>query len=392
MMSAWRVVLDKEVRENLRDRRALMSALLYGPLVGPVLFAILISFAIGQQQERQDRRLELPVIGEEHAPNLVGFLRQQGVEVIAAPENPEAAIRRQRHDVILRISPDFGAQWTRGESARVDLLVDGSRQASRVPMARVTGLLNQYASTIATQRLQVRGIDASLMQPIRVVEKDQSTAQSRGATLMAMLPYFLVLSAFIGGMYLAIDTTSGERERQSLEPLMINPVSPTQIMVGKILATTLFAGASLSMCTLAFAVALNFVPADDLGYALNLPLETALWMLALVAPIALLAAASQTLVASFARSFREAQTYLQILIILPAIPSGVLAFNPGRPEFWMNWTPLFSQSLRITELSRGEPMNAVKLLFSALPTLALALFLAWLAIRFFGRERSWIGH
>lgn len=392
MMSAWRVVLDKEVRENLRDRRALMSALLYGPLVGPVLFAILISFAIGQQQERQDRRLELPVIGQEHAPNLVGFLRQQGVEVMVAPENPEAAIRRQRHEVILRISPEFGAQWTRGESARVDVLVDGSRQASRVPMARVTGLLNQYASGIATQRLQVRGIDASLMQPIRVVEKDQSTAQSRGATLMAMLPYFLVLSAFIGGMYLAIDTTSGERERQSLEPLMINPVSPTQIMVGKILATTLFAGASLAMCTLAFAVALNFVPADDLGYALNLPLETALWMLALVAPIALLAAASQTLVASFARSFREAQTYLQILIILPAIPSGVLAFNPGRPEFWMNWTPLFSQSLRITELSRGEPMNMVKLLFSALPTLALALFLAWLAIRFFGRERSWIGH
>lgn len=392
MMSAWRVVLDKEVRENLRDRRALLSALLYGPLVGPVLFAILISFAIAQQQERQDRRIELPVIGQEHAPNLVGFLRQQGVDVIAAPDDPQAAIRRQRHEVILRISPEFGAQWTRGESARVDLLVDGSRQASRVPMARVTGLLNQYASAIATQRLQVRGIDASLMQPIRMVEKDQSTAQSRGATLMAMLPYFLVLSAFIGGMYLAIDTTSGERERQSLEPLMINPVSPAQIMVGKILATTLFAGASLAMCTLAFAVALNFVPADNLGYALNLPLETALWMLALVAPIALLAAAGQTLVASFARSFREAQTYLQILIILPAIPSGMLAFNPGRPEFWMNWVPLFSQSLRITELSRGESMNLVKLLLSALPTFALALFLAWLAIRFFGRERSWIGH
>lgn len=391
MKPPWRVVLVKEVRENLRDRRALLSALLYGPLIGPVLFALLMSFVIGEQQERLEQPLTLAVAGQDHAPNLVAFLRQQGVIVEAAPADMEGAIRSQARDVILSIRADYGDAWRAGTPARVDLLVDRSRQSAQIALQRVSDLLNQYAGTIASLRLRVRGINPEIVQPIRAVQLDLSTPKSRGALMMAMLPYFLILSAFVGGMYLAIDTTAGERERLSLEALLLNPVAVSHIMAGKLLATSAFAVASLAMCVLAFTVTLGFVPVAQLGYDLQVSPVTALWMLAVVAPIALLAAASQTLLASFARTFREAQTYLQVLIIIPAVPTVMLALTPAAPDSWMRFTPLFSQSLLIDRLARGDALAALDLALSAVPTLAVGLALAWLAARLYGRERMLLG-
>ncbi|MDP9140738.1 MAG: ABC transporter permease [Pseudomonadota bacterium] len=386
-MNAWFTVFSKEVRENARDRRTLASALLYGPLIGPVLFALLIGFVMTQQRDKAEAVLELPVIGAEYAPNLVAYLKQQGVAIKDAPVDPRASIRAQDEDIVLSISPDYPEQWRKGEAAPVELYYDASRQHTATTINRVRGILQNFGATVAALRLQARGIAPGIATPVAVVERDVSTEQSRTGTLMAMLPYFLILSAFVGGMYLAIDTTSGERERQSLEPLLITPVSRAQIVIGKVLATTAYAAVSLLMCVLAFVLSIALIPAELIGSALSLSVVTAAKILLIVLPIALLAAAAQTVVAAMAKTFREAQTYLQFLILIPAIPSMVFVLNPLKPEMWMYWTPLFGQSALINDLVRGEAVSVLAAAGSVAATLLLSVLFVAIAVRQYQSER-----
>ncbi len=385
--SAWIRVFSKEVRENARDRRTLASALLYGPLVGPVLFALMIGFIATQQREKAEQALKLPVVGVEHAPNLVRYLKQQSIVIEPAPDDPEAAVRAQTQDVVLRIPPAYTEHWRDGRPAPVELIFDASRTHTATTVDRVRAVLGQYGSTVAALRLQARGISPEVVAPIVVVERELSTAQSRTGMLMAILPYFLILSAFVGGMYLAIDTTSGERERQSLEPLLITPVSRAQIMTGKLLATSAYAAASLLICVLAFAISLSMIPPDLLGMRLRLPPLTTALITLVVAPIALLAAATQTVVAALAKSFREAQTYLQFLILLPAVPSLVFVIHPMKPELWMYMTPLFGQSALIGELVRGEVVSITAVVGCTLSTLIVSVLFGMLAVKLYHSER-----
>ncbi len=386
-MSAWITVFIKEVRENARDRRTLASALLYGPLVGPVLFAVMMVFIMGQQRDKAEQVIELPVVGAEQAPNLVTWLQQQGVVVQPALDDPEAAVRDQAEDVVLRIPPTYAEHWTQGHTAPLDLIYDGSRTHAATTVRRIRALLETYGRQVAALRLQLRGIAPEVIAPLAVVDRDLATAQSRTGMLMAMLPYFLILSAFVGGMYLAIDTTSGERERQSLEPLLITPVSRAQIMLGKMLATSAYAAASLMICVAAFMVSLRQIPVELTGFALALPLRTALLIVVVVLPIALLAASTQTVVAAMAKSFREAQTYLQFLVLLPAIPSLVLVVNPMKPALWMVLTPLFGQSALIGELLRGQSVSFAAILGCSLSTVLVSMLFAVLAVRLYQSER-----
>lgn len=240
-MSAWKTVFWKEVRENIRDRRTMLSTFVYGTLMGPVLFAGLIALMISVQLERAEKPLELPVANAEQAPQLIAWLKNRGTEIKEAPANPEEAIRKRDADVILRIPAEYAEQWRAGKPATLELIVDRSQQKAEQSVSRVERLISEYGSQTAVQRLIVRGISPEVVQPVLVADVDQSTPQSRGGMLLAMLPYLLILTVFAGGSYLAIDSTAGERERQSLEPLLINPVGRGQIMMGKLIATMSFA-------------------------------------------------------------------------------------------------------------------------------------------------------
>ena len=220
MRPVWLSVMFKEVLENARDRRVMLSALLYGPLVGPVLFAAMMAFILGQQQEESEKALELPVVGAEYAPTLVEFLQAQGVQIQPPPVDPEAAISALDELLVLRIPPEFPEQWRSGKPAQLELLFDRSRQKSQIPVERTRALLDGYANRLSAMRLQVRGIDPQITRPIVLRSRDLSTGQSRAALMLAMLPYLLILGAFIGGMYLAIDTTAGERDGHSWSDLV----------------------------------------------------------------------------------------------------------------------------------------------------------------------------
>lgn len=381
------VVFLKEVRENLRDRRTVLNTFITGPLMAPLIFVAVIHFAIAKQVEKAEQPLPVPVIGAQYAPNLVEALRQLGMVVKPALADPQAEVRAQNVNVVLRISAGYDKAWRQGEPAQVELIYDASQGDSAQAQARLEQMLKGVSQRTASLRLLARGLSPALAQPIAIAQRDQSTPQSRGGLLFAMLPYFFILGAFIGGMALAIDTTAGERERQSLEPLLANPVPRWHILAGKLGATSLFALTTVFLSIVAFAQVGHFLPADKLGMVLDLGVRFTVTVLIAMLPLVLLLAAAQTLVAAFAKSYREAQTYLSLLMFLPAIPSVLLSILPVKAKLWMYAIPVVGQQTVILRLMRGETVATTPLAICVLCTTIAALIVCAITARIYQSEQ-----
>ncbi len=388
MKLLWTVV-GKELLDNARDRRTLASALLFGPLFGPLLFAVLISVVIQQTVSDVERPVTLPVIGAEHAPNLVAFLERNGFDVQDWSKDAGAAreaVQAGREDVVLVIDPAFGERFQAGLPARVQLIQDASAQRAARNVNRTRSALGAYSSQLRAMRLQARGVSPEILSPVVIDDVDVSTATGRAALLLGMITYFLLAAMLMGGLYLAIDATAGERERGSLEPLLTLPVTRSTLLVGKILATCCYMLLSLVITLVAFAVGLSFVSLEELGMSANFGPEVVVLGFLLMAPFVLLGAALMTLVASFTKTYKEAQTYVGVLIVVPTLPILFAAFLSVKPSALLMTVPSLSQHLLMTALIRNEPVDPGFAALSVISTLALGVLVTWLATLFYRRE------
>jgi len=389
MRALW-TVLCKELVENARDRRTVLSALVLGPLGAPLLFTVMMNLTLERGRERAEQPLELPVAGQRAAPNLVAFLKGEGVRISdfqGGAAAAAAAVRSHEARVVLVIPDTYGERLRAGEPAAVQLYTDSSDTGARGDRVRAEALLRGYGSQIAAWRLEARGLSPLLAQPLAVDEVDVSTPAARALAVLGMLSYFIVFATLMGGLYVAIDTTAGERERGSLEPLLTLPVPRRALVYGKILAAGAYMSLSLSLTVATFAVSLRFVRFDTLGMALNLGPRVALAMVAVMLPFVLLGSALMTIVASFTRSYREAQSWLAAVVLVPTLPIVFAALYQVPSRAGLMWVPSLSQHLLIQSLLRGEELKASHVLLSVAATLALGALLAWIAARLYGRER-----
>ncbi len=310
------------------------------------------------------------------------------MRVIEPPADVDAAVRNQEYAVILRIDPSYGEDWRAGRPARVEIVYDSSRPLDTgTTVARVQGLLERYGSTVGTLRLVARGINPSVASPLQVGARDVSTPGSRFDLSQQLLPYLLLLLAFIGGMQLAIDATAGERERQSLEPLLATPVSRETIISAKILATAAFALASIAVTLVAYRVAFAVVPSGGLDTSFEVGPAGLLQLFVIILPVVLLGSTLLTALAAFARSYREAQGYLPLLMFLPMIPSLLLMVSPVRTQLWMLAVPMLSQNQLILRVLRGEPISATEWAVSMGAGLLVAAVVWVVAARLYHREQ-----
>jgi sodium transport system permease protein len=387
-MSALWTIFRKELLDAFRDRRIVLVAFVIMPLAIPLVFAGMSAVGARKQVQQLEGELELPVVGAAVAPNLVLWLGSQNVRVIDPPADVDAAVRNQEYAVILRIDPGYAADWRAGRPARVEMVYDSSRPLDTgTTVARVQGLLERYGSTVGTLRLVARGINPSVASPLQVGARDVSTPGSRFDLSQQLLPYLLLLLAFIGGMQLAIDATAGERERQSLEPLLATPVSRETIISAKILATAAFALASIAVTLIAYRVAFAVVPSGGLDTSFEVGPVGLLQLFVIILPVVLLGSTLLTALAAFARSYREAQGYLPLLMFLPMIPSLLLMVSPVRTQLWMLAVPMLSQNQLILRVLRGEPISATEWAVSIGAGLLVAAVVWVVAARLYHREQ-----
>jgi len=388
-MRPIRAVFQKEVKDNFRDRRTLMSALIMGPVFGPILFAFVISLSLKQSLSDASQELDIPVIGQQNAINLVRFLASRNIRAVEAPLTRSAAIadvKNGLHDVVIVIPARFGEDLAKAIPATIEVISDQANRQAEKTARRARQALLAYSQQLASLRLSARGISPGIMRPLNVDVVDVSTPSGRSAILLGMLSYFFIFALLTGGMNLAIDATAGERERGSLEPLLCLPVRRNQLIYGKVLATCVFMALSLALSLTSFYFVLQFVPLEDLGMTPNFgPLEVVIAFF-LLAPFALLGASLMTLVASFTKSYKEAQTWVSVVLLAPTLPILVASILMVRSSTELMLVPSLSQHLLLVALIKNEPLNLLNIAVSVTSTLIAGGVLMLICARLYRRE------
>ena len=285
------------------------------------------------------------------------------------------------------IPDSYGEAFEGGRPATVQLVIDASRNEALTSIQRAQALLGAYGQQIGRLRLQARGVDPGVVEAIAIETRDLSTPQSQGARVLSMAPYLILVSIFVGGMYLAIDATAGERERGSLEPLLINPIGRGQLVLGKAGAVLLFTFVALVETLVGFSLVLNYVPLERyIGVQMSMPPRAFLEILLVNIPLMFFVVMLQMTIASYTRSFKEAQNYISFLLLIPAIPALVLAVLPVEDSLLLASLPTVGQQVFINRIMRAQTLDPLHVGLSSVVTLAASLFLFELVRRRYSRE------
>ena len=354
-LGAFVTVFRKELRDFVRDRRTFLMALLLGPLVYPLLMLGMGKLMEARVSTQLEKPLEIPVVGADYAPNLIAFLATQDIRVKAAPKDLVAAIRNQDEDVALVIAPDFGEDWRAGRPAKVEIVADTTRTNADVPVERLRAALIGYSRQVGALRLVARGLNPSLVQSVAVAQRDVATPEAKQGRLMSMvLPLILVLFAFMGGANLTMDVTAGERERQSLEPLLATPVSRASLVSGKMAAAGLIGIASVVLTLLSFKLSAA-LSTSAMASSLDVSFPAIGRMLLVLAPMVLIGTALLTFISAGAKSMKEAQSHMVWLMFMPMLPSYALMAYPLKDQdLWQYAVPFLSQNQMLVKATRGE--------------------------------------
>jgi sodium transport system permease protein len=384
-MNALISVIRKELLDLFRDRKTFYLSLLMAPLLFPVLILGMGKLASNRIATQVEKPLELPVIGAEHAPNLVNYLAGQNVIIKPAPKNPEGEIAAQNVDVILSIPANYAEKWRNSEPAAIEILHDSSRSDTEIPLKRLKILLQNYSNTTGALRLLSRGISPMANQAVRLDYKDLATPESRIGQALAFLPYLLILTGFLGGAALVIDATAGERERQSLEPLLATPAARGLIMSGKITAAASFGLLGLLLTLVSFKF--SFMLAPSLGIKLSLDWLQVAQLLLVLVPIVLIGTCLLTAIAAGSKSVKEAQSYMSILMMLPILPTIILMVNPMKNALWQFAVPFLAQNQMILKIVRSESISAAEWGVYLACGFGLGAVLWWIAARRYHNEK-----
>ena len=378
------VVWIKELRDAVRDRRSVLSALVF-PLFAPAMTYFMLSTTADIAKDVHE--IDLPVEGAALAPELIDFLEQYHVTVEPAPSDPVAAVERGEHELVLRIDKAYPERIAAGLPADIDLIVDGSQQRTSAKSRRVTQLLSAYSGELAQRRLLARGLNPLLVRPLTVQEIETASGQQLAGRILASIPMFVLMAAFFCGMQVAVDTTAGERERGSLEPLLLT-AAPRHILAGgKWLAACVFASVGVVLTLLLSNAALSRIPLHELGMQARIG-PTELWAIGLLTvPLAFFATGLQLLVGTFARSFKEAQVYVTLIAFLPVLPGIFTMVNPITDPTWHLAVPALGQQILVSEALAGDTISLPMVFGMGLVTIAFGATAAWLTAHLFGHER-----
>lgn len=377
MKSLFYTLFNKEVRDASRDKRSVMAGLYYA-IGTPVLMCLLFSILLKQLSAPDDLRITIDNAAA--APGLVQYLESR--EISHGSGKDVKAIR-------LQISDDFQQQMQQGRPALVVIDVDRSDDRLQSALRRLERTLTQYSSEVANLRLLARGIDPKLLQAVDVQLHDKATADSRGGMFLGIATLSIILTLFYAAMNLAIDTSAGERERNSLTLLLSQPLSSLHIVLAKVAAISCFSMLGLVIILVVSHFAYDLVPWQQLGFSISLNVDFMLFAIAVALPIALMSASLQLLVSFMAKSFKEAQTYVTLVLLVPMVLSMVTAYNIGSEV--TQWLPIAAQQYAMIEFLKGNAVPVPQLLGATALTLIIFIVCSYVSSRLLKSEKVIFG-
>jgi len=347
------VVFRKELLDALRDRRTLFMVLLSSVAIGPIVLVALSALVAGIEKRAEERTVV--VAGIEHAPTLRNYLERQTYRIDAAPADYEAQLASQKlGDPVLLIGKAFEAELGRGEAPLVEIVSSSANQRAGTATGRLTRLLRGFSTEQATLRLALRGVAPATLEVIDVQERDLANPQSRAAQLTSMVPFFVLMAVLYGALNAALDTTAGERERGSLEPLLMNPASRGALVVGKWGAVAAVGMLIALLSCFSFLPAQLLLRSETLAAMFQFGAREAGLFLLLLAPLAAALAAVMMAIAIRCKSFKEAQANNTVVILGVSLLPLVSVFNQGGESPWHLWVPALGQVALMNRVLKGE--------------------------------------
>ncbi len=381
------IVMYKEIIDNLRDRQTFFYALLFGPVLLPLIIGGSLVASFKQFAIDFDEVTELAVVNEQAAPNLLAFLYSKNIDITTAADDVEAAVRAGDISIALEIPTEFGEQLRKANPAPLTLYVNDADKDSTRAARKISALIGAYKNTINSLRMQHRGIDPQVFNSIELTEFDVSEDGSSGQLIASILPFLFIMSMIMGGFYLAIDTTAGERERMSLEPLLALPLDRVDVVYGKFGATLCFVVMSSCLTVLSIYGLFQFFPTELISGGLRFDGSTLVKAFMLVSPLTVFLSAALITVSAYTRSTKEAQTYLGLMMIVPMAPFFLLQFFSLGASTWSMALPMLSQYQLLEKVVLQDDINTLHVFLSVGGTLLAGLLLLRLATKLYRRDR-----
>ncbi|HJV72547.1 ABC transporter permease [Ideonella sp.] len=379
--TAW-AVFRKELVDALRDRRTLLTVFLSSVAMGPLVL-VLISSLVSDMEQRAEAR-ELLSVGLEQAPTLRNYLLRQSYSIQAAPPDYEKRLKDSRlADPVLRVPGDFEALLARGEAPVVEIVSSSANQRAQGGAARLGRLLDGFNQEQGTLRLAVRGVAPSALQAIEIDERDLANPAARAMQLTGMLPFFVLMALLYGALNAALDTTAGERERGSLEPLLMNPAPRLALVVGKWGAVAAVDMLIAVLSTLSFVPGQWLLESESLAALFRYGFAEALAFLVLLLPLAGALSALLMAIAIRCKTYKEAQANATVVVLALSLLPMVTLFNQGGEKAWHLWVPALAQSTLMARVLKGEPIGPLEFIVPAAASVLLAaVCLVYLARQF----------
>lgn len=371
----------KEISDAMRDRRTLMMVIFSSLLSVPLLLFIFSTVMSQVESQAVDR--SVIAVNMQDAPSLENYMARQGYVVKAAPANYEEQSRnKELAKPVLIVPAHFEENLASLKKVELEIAYDTSNRSAEMGLSPLRKLLNGFVQEKAALDLMMRGVSPDLMQNVEIKEKHLTRADERKVTITGMLPMFLIMAIVMGGMFAAIDTTAGERERGSLEPLMMNPVSGWQLAVGKTAAVATVTLLIVLLTVASFFPAQSLIANDALRAEFQFGLKDAVAFLMILIPLAAALSAIQVALSLTCKTFKEAQVRNQIISLVVTFMPMFFILNPGKEPPWLGWVPVMAQTQMMNQILKGELVS-----FSAMGmAIAVCIAIVTLSLSFVAKK------
>ena len=386
-------VLRKELRDTLRDKRTVMMFLLFVSLY-PLMMAFGLNMAIKKSTAGDNEEITVVVSGAERVTRLVGDFKAEGIIVLPESIVTDADItdrlKRKLITAVIEVPETYVEQYDNMKPATMTLWYN-STSDQRSKLNKVRDILRQYENATAQARLLLRGVAPALINPVDVQEFDTATSASRSSMLAGTMLGMMFVFSFYFCMNITLDSTAGERERKSLEILMVQPAQAHQVVLGKWMAAAMVSAVGLSAELILANFILGTMPLEEIGMSWQLGWGGLAILLLLAMPLCAFAAAFEIAFALNSKSFKEAQTNMGFIMLIPMLPVLIVAFTGAENAPWMYSIPVLGEQELVKALSKGEPLLWWQYLAPAATSTVLSILCLTFASKRMASERFVLG-
>jgi sodium transport system permease protein len=380
LRAMW-TVFTKELRDALRDRRTLMVVFFTSILMGPLML-VLLSSLVGKYEKRAEAR-EIVTIGLDAAPTLRNYLERQTFIVKPAPADWEARLKDSKlGDPVVVVPASFEDDLAHGQPPRIELVYSSANGRAQAGVGTIERLLQGFGQEQAALRLVARGVAPGVMNVSTVDIHDIADNASRAAQLTGIVPMFVLMAVLYGALNAALDTTAGERERGSLEPLLATPASRMALVVGKWGAVFALGLLIAVLSCMSFLPAQTLLRSESLAALFRFGWVEAAWFIGLLAPLAAALSALMMAIAIRCKTFKEAQANTVVLTLAVTMSPVMNMFNQEGESPWNLWVPALAQTTLMNRVLKNAPISPM----DVAPSVAICVGLTVVALVFVSRQ------